>query len=118
MHCPDEMSQSSITNLFAGLKTVSFSSLIEHALHFQNKLESYSLIFPAAQLCPSELINEICHHAKPLWLTTFPKTPQLPAPRCSPTSSHIYTHTSQYPHTLSYNYTIEQWDLHTGRHKH
>lgn len=80
MHCTGEINHSNITNLLLGLRRFYFSSLMEHALHFLYKLKSYSLIFPAAQLCPSELINEICHHAKPLCLTTFPKTPQLPAP--------------------------------------
>lgn len=95
--------------------------LMEHALHFQYKLKSYSLIFPAAQLCPSELINEICHHAKPLCLTTFPKTPRLPPSR-SPMLTHLqpythrHTHTSKNPHTARV-YTIERWDFHKQPHK-
>lgn len=75
-----EINHSNITNLLVRLRSVYFFSLMEHALLFQCKLQSYSLIFPAANACPSELINEICHHAKPLCLTTFPQTPQLPAP--------------------------------------
>lgn len=81
---------------------------MEHALHFQCKLKSYSLIFPAAQQCPSELINEICHHAKPLCLTTFPKIPQLFAPRCSPTSTqtvNIHTHAVINPYRIERTFT-------------
>lgn len=78
MHCAGEISHGDITNLLAALRRFYFSTLMEHALHFLCKLKSYSLIFPATQQCPSELIKEICHHAKPLCLTTFPKTPLLP----------------------------------------
>lgn len=111
MHCADEMSHSNITNLFAVLKRVQFSSLMEHALHSQYKLKSYSLIFPAAGLCPSELINEICHHAKPLCLTTFPQTPQLPDADLPP-AIHTFTIST---HVLSHISTIEQWEFYTGR---
>lgn len=75
MHCGGEINHRDITNLLGGLQRVYFSSLMEHAVHFQSNLKSYSLIFPAAQPCPSEFINEICHHAKPLCSMTFPKTP-------------------------------------------
>lgn len=84
---------------------------MEHALHFQYKLKSYCLIFPAAGLCPSELINEICHHAKPLCLTTFPQTPQLPDADLPP-AIHTFTIST---HVLSHISTIEQWDFYTGR---
>lgn len=116
MHCGDEINRNNITNLLVGLRRVYFSSLMERAMHFQCKLKSYSLIFPAAKPCPSELINEICHHAKPLCLTTFPKSPQLPAPWCSPTSSHTHTQT-KCPHTCSHTHTyaVERWDFHAGR---
>lgn len=99
MHCVDEMSQSNVTNLLAGLEGVCSVFLVEHALHFHYKLKSYSLIFPAAQLCPSELINGICHHAKPLCLMTFSKTPQLPTlTHLQPYTTHAHSlHTPLYP---------------------
>lgn len=106
----------SLIYMFGSLRRFYFSSLMEHAQHFSYKWKSYSLIFPAAQLCPSELINEICHHAKPLCLTTFPKTPQLPAPWCSPTSSHILTHShtntslSKCLHTCIHTHT-QSWTV-------
>lgn len=100
MHCADEINRSNITNLLAGLRRVYFSSLMVHALHFLYKLRSYSLIFPAAQLCPSELINEICHHAKPLCLSTFPKTPQLPDARLPP---DIHTKVNVHTHALTHS---------------
>lgn len=96
MHCAGEISHSNIANLLAGLMRFYFSYTNKTYSAIQCKLKSYSLIFPAAQLYPSELKSEICHHAKPLCLTTFLKTPQLLAPRCSPTSTqtqvNVHTH--------------------------
>lgn len=100
MHCADNISHSNTANLLANLKDV---FQMKHGLHFHCKLKSYSFVFPAAQLCPSELINEICHHAKSLCRMTFPKTPKLPdAPL--PTSSHINTHAKRHTHTPTLAY--------------